>query len=109
MNILQYNDLDTTKVRAAFDRTVGFLQAGDFRAADVKKLKGTPYYRAKLSDADRLLFRFGSYGGRTYLLLLETIFSRCANTSRRFAFRRAVPSRSARSRIGSRGTRTGQV
>ena len=43
MNILQYNDLDITKTPAAFDRVVAALQAGDFRAADVKKLKGTPY------------------------------------------------------------------
>ncbi len=82
MNILQYNDLDITKARVAFDRVVAALQAGDFRAADVKKLKGTPYYRAKLSDADRLLFRFGSYGGKTYLLLLETILSHAYEKSR---------------------------
>jgi len=82
MNVLQYNDLDIAKVRSAFDRTVAALQAGDFRAADVKKLKGTPYYRAKLNDADRLLFRFGSYGGKTYLLLLETILSHAYEKSR---------------------------
>ncbi len=82
MNILQYNDLDFSKARAAFDRTVAALQAGDFRAADVKKLTGTPYYRAKLSDADRLLFRFGTYGGRTYLLLLEVILAHAYEKSR---------------------------
>lgn len=75
MEILQYVDLDAAGVRDAFKRTVQHLEVGDFRAADVKKLKGTPYYRAKLSDADRLLFRFGSYGGNTYLLLLEVIRS----------------------------------
>lgn len=82
MDVLQYNDLEVTKGRAAFDRVVAALQAGDFRAADVKKLKGTPYYRAKLSDADRLLFRFGSYGGKTYLLLLEMILSHAYEKSR---------------------------
>lgn len=82
MDVLQYNDLEVTKGRAAFDRVVAALQAGDFRAADVKKLKGTPYYRAKLSDADRLLFRFASYGGKTYLLLLEMILSHAYEKSR---------------------------
>jgi hypothetical protein len=82
MNILQYSDLDVSSVRAAFNRTVEFLRAGDFRAADAKKLKGTPYYRAKLGDADRLLFRFGSYGGQTYLLLLEIILAHAYEKSR---------------------------
>lgn len=82
MDVLQYNDLEVTKARAAFDRVVAALQVGDFRAADVKKLKGTPYYRAKLNDADRLLFRFGSYGGKTYLLLLEMILSHAYEKSR---------------------------
>ncbi len=82
LGILQYNDLDVSSVRPAFDRVAGFLQAGDFRAADVKKLKGTPYYRAKLNDADRLLFRFGSYGGNTYLLLLEIIHAHAYDKSR---------------------------
>ncbi|NCC51502.1 MAG: hypothetical protein EOM20_09835 [Spartobacteria bacterium] len=82
MKILQYNDLAVASVRAAFNRTVEALQAGDFRAADVKKLKGTPYYRAKLNDADRLLFRFGSYGGETFLLLLETILAHAYEKSR---------------------------
>lgn len=82
MEILKYNDLDMSKVRVAFDRTVDALRSGNFRAADVKKLKGTPYYRAKLSDADRLLFRFGAYGGKTYLLLLEVLYGHAYEKSR---------------------------
>jgi len=82
MNVLQYTDLDVSGVNNAFNRTAAFLQAGDFRAADVKKLKGTPFYRAKLSDADRLLFRFGSYGGNTYLMLLEVIRGHAYEKSR---------------------------
>jgi hypothetical protein len=82
MNVLQYTDLDVSGVNDAFNRTAAFLQAGDFRAADVKKLKGTPFYRAKLSDADRLLFRFGSYGGNTYLMLLEVIRGHAYEKSR---------------------------
>ncbi len=93
MNILQYNDLDIGKVRTAFDRTVAALRTGDFRAADVKKLKGTAYYRAKLNDSDRLLFQFGSYGGKTYLLLLEVIFSHAYEKSRFLNGARVVESK----------------
>jgi len=82
MDILQYNDLDLSKIKAAFDRTVEALRSGDFRAADVKKLKGTPFYRAKLNDADRLLFRFGNFAGKTYLLLLEIIRNHAYEKSR---------------------------
>jgi len=82
MEILQYNDLDSSKIKSAFERTAQALRAGDFRTADVKKLKGTPFYRAKLSDADRLLFRFGSFSGKIYLLLLEIIHGHAYEKSR---------------------------
>lgn len=73
MELLKYNELDVTGVSAQVDKVVARLRAGDFRGADVKKLKPTPYYRARLHDADRLLFRFGVYQGVTYILLLEVI------------------------------------
>lgn len=73
MKVLRYNELETTGLATHVDRAEHFLQDGDFRAADVKKLTGTPFYRAKLTDADRLLFRFGAYGSGKCLLLLEVI------------------------------------
>ncbi len=73
MNILQYNDLHPGRLQNAFDLTVEHLRAGNFRAADVKKLNKGSFYRAKLSDADRLLFKFGLCKGETNLLLLEII------------------------------------
>jgi DUF2075 family protein len=75
MEVLQYTDLDISRVRDAFERVVGHLRTGDFHAADVKKLSGTPYYRAKLDRSDRLLFRFGRHRDRTILLLLEVIYN----------------------------------
>jgi len=75
MDILQYNDLDISRVPKPFERAAAHLRAGDFRAADVKKLAGTPFYRAKLDRADRLLFRFARHGDRTFLLLLEVIYN----------------------------------
>ena len=82
MDILHYSDLDYSRVREAFERTTASLRDGDFRAADVKKLVGTPFYRAKLNRADRLLFRFGRHGERTFLLLLEVIYNHAYDKSR---------------------------
>lgn len=82
MDILAYNELDTGAVQEQYDRTVAMLARGDFRAADVRKMRGTPYYRAKLNDADRLLFRFGTFEGKTYLLLLEVIYRHAYDQSR---------------------------
>ncbi len=82
MDILQFNELDPTPVAAQFERIVERLRAGDFRAADVRKLAPTPYYRAKLNDADRLLFRLATYRGRTCLLLLEIVRNHAYDRSR---------------------------
>ena len=73
VRILQHEPLDAGNLQAAFHRTVAHLAAGDFRAADVKKLQPGPFYRAKLSDADRLIFRFGEWRGETCLILLEIV------------------------------------
>jgi len=59
MKLLQYANLDLPGLKTQFERTITLLEAGNFRGAEVKKLVGGPFYRAKLSDADRLLFRFG--------------------------------------------------
>ena len=82
MRVLQDKDLDAGGLRPAFERTLAHLEAGDFRAADVKKLNPGPYYRAKLSDADRLIFRFGDWRGETCLLVLEIVRNHAYETSR---------------------------
>ncbi len=82
MDILAYNELDTGAVKPQFERTVAMLAQGDFRAADARKLRGTPFYRAKLNDSDRLLFKFGTCAGKTYLLLLEVIYHHAYDKSR---------------------------
>jgi len=82
VDILQFNELDPTLVAAQFERVVERLRAGDFRAADVRKLAPTPYYRARLNDADRLLFRMATYQGRKHLLLLEIIRNHAYEKSR---------------------------
>lgn len=82
MKVLQYSDLHPGRLQTAFDRTVEQLRAGNFRAADVKKLVQRPFYRAKLSDADRLLFKFGIFRGETHLLLLEIVEHHAYEASR---------------------------
>ena len=51
MRLLLYKDLDIRRVKAAFAKTRAFIEAGDFRSADVKKLAPTRYCRAKLDRA----------------------------------------------------------
>lgn len=72
MRLLYYNELDTSKVKRQFKKVEKYLEKGDFKSADVKKMqKG--YYRAKLDRENRLLFRFAQYNNESYLLLLEVI------------------------------------
>ncbi len=73
MEILYYTDLDYSKVKKNFQKVVEQLKEGNFPGAEVKKMANTGYYRAKLDDENRLLFKFARYEGRTYLLLLEVI------------------------------------
>lgn len=82
MEILYYNDLDYSKVKKQFEKTVDFLRKGDFRSAEIKKMQPTSYYRAKLDVENRLLFKFASYQGKTFILLLEVILNHEYDKSR---------------------------
>ncbi len=82
MNILYYNGLDYKKVEKQFEKTVGFLKAGDFSSAEVKKMAFNGYYRAKLDYENRLLFKFAWYNDQYYLLLLEVIYNHEYDKSR---------------------------
>ncbi|MEI6434627.1 MAG: UvrD-helicase domain-containing protein [Bacteroidota bacterium] len=81
-DILFINGLNPGKLRKQFDKTVEELAAGNFAAAEVKKMAGTPYYRARLDIENRLLFRFGKYNGQTVLLILEIILHHDYDKSR---------------------------
>jgi hypothetical protein len=82
MNILLYNELNIAPVKKQFDKVLQSLKKGDFKSADVKKMVGTSYYRAKLDEKHRLLFQFGRHDGRTYLLILEVILNHDYEKSR---------------------------
>ncbi|NQV01134.1 MAG: hypothetical protein HQ542_00680 [Bacteroidia bacterium] len=73
--ILLLNDLNPGKLRKSFDKTLEELASGNFTAAEVKKMTGTGFYRARLDKENRLLFRFGHHQGKIYLLVLELILN----------------------------------
>ena len=82
MEVLIYNNLETGKLKNKVKKIADLLQKGDFRAADVKKMTGTGYYRAKLDDTNRLLFSIGTFGGKKYIFILEVIFNHAYERSR---------------------------
>ncbi len=82
MEILRYSDLDARGLEAHVERATELLREGDFRGADARKMVGSPFYRARLNDKDRLLFRFVSHGGKSHLVLLEVIRNHAYEKSR---------------------------
>jgi hypothetical protein len=82
MRVLLYKDLDLRRVKASFAKVRAALEAGDFRSPSIKKMQGTPFWRAKLSDADRLLLQFTRVDGQTVCLALEVILNHAYEHSR---------------------------
>lgn len=82
MELLYYNELDFKQVEKQFKKVEKALTDLDFKSADVKKIQNTPYYRAKLDDTNRLLFKFAEYNNKTYLLLLEVILNHAYDKSK---------------------------
>jgi hypothetical protein len=82
MRLLLYKDLDTRRVKPAFAKLRRAIEVGDFRSADIKKLTPTPYWRAKLDYANRLLLQFARCGEETVCLALEVIENHAYGKSR---------------------------
>jgi hypothetical protein len=82
MNILEYNEIDYSKVRRQYEKVIGFLEKGDFRSADVKKLAEHGIYRARLDDSNRLLFKLVKYNGMRYALMLEVVLNHAYDRSK---------------------------
>jgi hypothetical protein len=85
MRILEYSDLDKSRVEAQYNRTVEAIARGDFRAADVKKLASATHaklYRARLDFAARLVFTLVRHRGETCALMLEIILNHDYSKSR---------------------------
>ena len=88
MRILFYNDFHPGRHEAAVARVVDLLRRDELRAADLKKVAPTPYYRARLGYTDRLLLSLVSHGGERCALVLEVIENHAYEKSR---FLRGVP------------------
>ena len=85
MRILEYIGLDTSRVKASYRKVTEAISRGDFRAAQVKKLVNLSqgkYYRAKLDDANRLLFSMVRHGDEVCALMLEVIANHDYDKSR---------------------------
>lgn len=82
MKILEYNDLDYSKVRRQYAKVVGCLEKDDFRSADVKKLTEHGFYRAKLDDTNRIIFKIAKYKGVRYVLMLEVVLNHAYDRSK---------------------------
>ena len=85
MKILEYVGLDTTNVKSTYRKVTEAIARDDFRAAQVKKLANLAhgkFYRAKLDDADRLLFSLVRHGDEVCALMLEVIANHDYDKSR---------------------------
>lgn len=85
MKILEYTGLDTSRVKAGYRKAADAIARHDFRAAQVKKLANLShgkFYRAKLDDADRLLFSIIRHNDEVCALMLEVIFNHDYDKSR---------------------------
>src|SRR5215831_18179210 len=80
MKVILYHQLHSQHI-PHFEKTKALLEAGNFRAADVKKL-GPNLYRARLDSSNRLLFSIYRYQDQTYILVLECIAHHAYNKSR---------------------------
>ena len=85
MKILEFADLDTSRVKAAYRKVVAAIASGDFRAAQVRKLTGVghgKFYRARLNDTDRLIFSLLRHDDGVCALMLEVIVNHDYGKSR---------------------------
>lgn len=82
MDVLLHSDLNLARFQAKFAKVRAAIERDDFKSADVRKMAPTPYYRAKLDDASRLLLRFVRHGERTVCLALEVIAHHAYDKSR---------------------------
>ncbi|QAU24803.1 hypothetical protein EO087_13065 [Dyella sp. M7H15-1] len=85
MRILEYIGLDTAGFAKPYRKVAEAIGAGDFRAAQVKKLSNLAhgkFYRAKLDDTNRLLFSLVRHGDEVCVLMLEVIANHDYDKSR---------------------------
>ena len=85
MKILEYTGLDISRVAVAYQKVKAAIARGDFRAAQVKKLVHPghgKFYRARLDDADRLIFSLVRHDDEACVLRLEVVLNHDYDGSR---------------------------
>jgi len=82
LETLILNELNPGKIRKPFEKVLSQLERGGFSSAEVKKMAGTDFYRAKIDYENRLLFKIGHINNKYYLLILEIIFNHAYEKSR---------------------------
>jgi hypothetical protein len=83
VRFLTYAGLDVPRrLTASFDRVRVAIERDDFRSADLKKLSGFDFFRAKLDYDTRLLVRMVKTKGERACLALEIIESHAYDRSR---------------------------
>lgn len=80
MRVLLYNEIKPGRI-PGFKKMQAYLEADDFRSAEVKKV-GDNLYRARLDRSNRLLFAIHRYQGEAYALILECIDQHAYEKSR---------------------------
>lgn len=75
MRILVYSEIRMERVKKQFQKTMKLLINREFQAVDLKKLKGSPYLRAKLDDTNRLILQIARFGTESVLLVLEVVLN----------------------------------
>ncbi len=80
MNVLLYNELDPENI-PGYAKMKAFLEANDFKSADVKKI-GPNLYRSRLDMRNRLLFALYQHAGERFILVLECIHFHAYEKSR---------------------------
>ncbi len=80
MKVLLYNEINPVKI-PGFNKLKTYLEADDFRSAEVKKV-GDNLYRARLDRSNRLLFSIYRYQGESYALVVECIKQHAYEKSR---------------------------
>lgn len=83
MELLTIARLDVPRRLApAFDKVRRAIERDDFASADMKKLTGHPFFRAKLDKDSRLLVQFVEHRGKRACLALEVIEQHAYDRSR---------------------------
>ncbi len=81
MRVLEYTDLDISRVRPQYEKVKRQIEADDLRSADLKRLT-QGLHRAKLDYANRLIVKLMRHQGERVALALEVVENHAYDRSR---------------------------